>query len=133
MRPFDRRTFIASLGGATAVSLIGHAARAAAPAPAPGRDYQLVDPPQPTTDPARVVVTEYFSYMCPHCASFAPTFSAWTKTQPADVRVERVAISLGHARWEPASSWWPTICFSIGRMLPWPGLSPRLSVLRAGA
>lgn len=76
---------------------------AQAATPVEGRDYQKVDPAQPTGYPTQVVVTEYFSYKCPHCAMFAPTFEAWVKTLPPDVRVERVAVSLGHASWEPAA------------------------------
>jgi thiol:disulfide interchange protein DsbA len=49
-----------------------------------------------------VVVTEFFSYQCAHCAAFAPSFAAWVKALPADVRVERVPVSLGRPAWEPA-------------------------------
>lgn len=107
MSSLKRRSFIASLCGTAAVALLDQKAGAAAPAE--GRDYLRIDPPQPVSDPAHVVVTEYFSYMCPHCASFAPTFSAWTRQQPADVKVERVAISLGHAQWVPAARTYPAL------------------------
>jgi len=107
MRALDRRSFITALGGVSAAALLGRPARAAAPVQ--GKDYEMVDPPQPTTDPARIVVSEYFSYMCPHCASFAPTLAAWTKTLPADVKIERVAISLGHGPWEPAARAYPVL------------------------
>ena len=33
-----------------------------------GRDYRVIDPPQPTsTEAGRVEVTEIFQYSCPHC------------------------------------------------------------------
>ena len=35
--------------------------------PVEGKDYFKVEPPLPPADPAKVVVTEFFSYQCPHC------------------------------------------------------------------
>jgi len=107
MSPLNRRDLLASLGGTAAVAILNRPVRAAAPVE--GQDYARIDPPQPTGDPARVMVTEFFSYMCPHCASFAPTFAAWTKRQPADVQVERAAISLGHTPWVPAARTYPVL------------------------
>ncbi len=83
--------------------LLGWALLARAAAPVEGRDYEKVDPVQPTAFPAQVVVTEYFSYQCPHCALFAPTFDAWVKSLPPDVRVERVPVALGRPIWEAAA------------------------------
>jgi len=74
-----------------------------AAAPVEGRDYTTLNPPQPTTDSGHLMVTEFFSYQCPHCAAFSQPFAAWTRTLPADVRVERVAVSIGHPTWEPAA------------------------------
>src|SRR5262249_39094150 len=107
MSPLNRRNFIASLSGTAAVALLNQPVRAAAPAE--GRDYARIDPPQPIADPTHVVVTEFFSYMCPHCALFPPTSAAWTKQQPADVKIERAAISLGHAPWVPAARTYPAL------------------------
>jgi thiol:disulfide interchange protein DsbA len=81
--------------------LLGWAVLAQGAAPVEGRDYQTISPAQPTSDPSRIVVTEFFSYYCPHCASFARPFEAWKRTLPADVRVERVPATLGHAQWVP--------------------------------
>jgi thiol:disulfide interchange protein DsbA len=77
---------------------------AAAPAsPVEGKDYFLVSPPQTTSDPAKVVVTEFFSYQCPHCFVFAKPYAAWAAGLPADVRSERAAVSIGHASWNAAA------------------------------
>lgn len=76
---------------------------AASAAPVAGKDYELVQPPQPTSDPSKIVVTEFFSYQCPHCYSFAKPFAAWSAKLPADVKAERVAVSIGHAAWIPAA------------------------------
>jgi protein dithiol oxidoreductase (disulfide-forming) len=65
-----------------------------------GRDYLAIVPPQPTSDPKRIVVSEFFSYECPHCYSFFPAVTAWAKKLPDDVVFERVPISLGHSVWE---------------------------------
>lgn len=50
-----------------------------------GRDYELVSPPQPTSDPGRVEVIEFFWYGCPHCYHFEPDLNAWLKTKPTNV------------------------------------------------
>jgi thiol:disulfide interchange protein DsbA len=67
--------------------------------PQAGRDYLAVTPPQPTNDPSRIVVTEFFSYGCPHCASFSPALTRWVAALPADVAFERVAVVLGREPW----------------------------------
>ena len=57
-----------------------------APAPAAweeGKNYFLVDPPQPTASGDKVEVLEVFSYACPHCAHFQPTAEEIKKSLPA--------------------------------------------------
>jgi protein dithiol oxidoreductase (disulfide-forming) len=66
-----------------------------------GRDYVAVQPPQPTNDSERIVVTEFFSYQCPHCFSFHPALDAWVARLPEDALFERVAVSLGRESWAP--------------------------------
>lgn len=75
------------------------AARTASPQLAAGRDYKPVVPPQPTNDPSRFAVTEFFSYGCPHCASFSPALTRWAAALPSDVAFERVAVVLGRELW----------------------------------
>lgn len=82
--------------------LLGWAALTQAAAPVAGRDYVDVSPAQPTSEP-RILVTEFFSYQCPHCAMFARPLATWAKTLPTDVRVERMPISLGRPAWEPVA------------------------------
>jgi protein dithiol oxidoreductase (disulfide-forming) len=50
-----------------------------------GEGYELVEPPQPTSDPNKVEVIEFFWYGCPHCYHFEPDINAWLKTKPANV------------------------------------------------
>jgi len=51
----------------------------------PGRDYQLVKPPQPTESGNKIEVLEFFWYGCPHCSHLQPYLNAWLKRKPADV------------------------------------------------
>ena len=55
-----------------------------------GVDYLKLGRPAPVDAPAgKVEVVEFFGYWCPHCASFEPSFHAWTKKVPAHVVVRR--------------------------------------------
>ena len=40
-----------------------------------------------------IEVVEFFSYTCPHCATFAPQLSAWRAQQPDTVRVILLPVS----------------------------------------
>lgn len=79
------------------------AAAALAADPVEGRDYHLINPAVPTSDPAKIVVTQFFSYQCPHCYKFEKPHAAWAAKLPADVKAERAAVSIGHATWVPAA------------------------------
>ncbi|HMM66038.1 MAG TPA: thiol:disulfide interchange protein DsbA/DsbL [Dokdonella sp.] len=63
-------------GAAGAAPETATAAAAASPAPAvaaeAGKNYFLIDPPQPTASGDKVEVLEVFSYACIHCAHFQP-------------------------------------------------------------
>lgn len=61
-----------------------------ASAQAPGKDYQLLKPAQPTSSGNKIEVIEFFSYACPHCQSLQPSLSAWLKRKPADVEFKRM-------------------------------------------
>jgi thiol:disulfide interchange protein DsbA len=66
------RKYLSSLlAGLLAVSAAVAGEDAAQHAPVAGRDYLLIEPPQPTAGD-KVIVTEVFSYACPHCAHFQP-------------------------------------------------------------
>jgi thiol:disulfide interchange protein DsbA len=67
--------------------------------PVEGKDYQLVQPPLPVADPAKVVVTDFFSYACPHCFAFSPDLRSWESKLPQDVVLERVAVTFGRQPW----------------------------------
>ena len=77
------------------------ACQAVTAAPVEGKDYFTISPQQPTSDPSKIVVTEFFSYQCPHCYAFSQPFAAWSRHLPPDVTAERVAVSIGHSTWVP--------------------------------
>ena len=49
-----------------------------------GRDYKLLNPPQPTNS-KKIEVLEFFFYGCSHCFHLHTPLSAWEKTKPKDV------------------------------------------------
>ena len=64
-----------------------------------GKDYTPISPAQPTDDPAKIEVLEFFSYGCPHCSDFHPLISSWAAKLPGDVVLKRVPITFGRAAW----------------------------------
>lgn len=63
-----------------------------------GRDYTVLTTPQPT-EPGKIEVTEFFSYMCPHCAHFEPVLGPWVKALPKDVVFHRIPV-IYKPQWE---------------------------------
>jgi thiol:disulfide interchange protein DsbA len=98
-----RRTFLgAAIGAALAIS-------APAIAQTAGKDYTPISPAQPTDDPAKIEVLEFFSYGCPHCSDFHPVISAWAAKLPGDVVFKRVPVSFGRAAWANAARLYYTL------------------------
>jgi thiol:disulfide interchange protein DsbA len=62
----------------------------AAAQPVAGKDYGVINPPQPTDSGRKVEVLEFFYYGCPHCSNLQPPLKAWLKRKPADVEFRRV-------------------------------------------
>ncbi len=59
-----------------------------------GKDYHKLSKPAPTEAPAgKIEVVEFFGYFCPHCNSFEPTLSAWTKKAPKEIAFRRVPVN----------------------------------------
>lgn len=74
-----------------AVLLLAFAISAAASAQiTPGKDYRVINPPQPTDSGKRVEVLEFFWYGCPHCSALQPPLRVWLRQKPADVDFKRV-------------------------------------------
>jgi len=62
--------------------------------PVAGKDYTEIQNGQPL-DPAdgKIVVEEFFNYICPACYGFEPFFAPWAKQLPADVKLVHVPAS----------------------------------------
>jgi thiol:disulfide interchange protein DsbA len=74
------------------------AAQLPAGAPRQGVDYEVISPAQATFGPpGKIEVAEVFSYHCPACADFNPSFERWKANAPADVRVTYVHAAFGGA------------------------------------
>jgi thiol:disulfide interchange protein DsbA len=61
--------------------------------PGAERDYTVIDPAQPTSDPERIEVVEFFSYACPHCNELNPLIHEWAGKLPRDVLFTRVPVN----------------------------------------
>jgi thiol:disulfide interchange protein DsbA len=109
----------AMLGRWLAVLLLAAPAFVATAAePVEGRDYTVITPAQPVVDSRKVVVTEFFSYACPHCFGFAPALKLWESSKPSDVVLERVSVSLGRQAWVlPAATYYTLRGFGKEREL----------------
>lgn len=51
--------------------------------------YEIITPAQPTQDPDKIEVIEFFWYGCPHCYSFEPLLEQWVKNLPDNVQFIR--------------------------------------------
>lgn len=58
-----------------------------------GKHYAKLATVQPTRDPKRVEVLEFFAYGCSHCNAFEPVLDAWQKKLPADVLFRRIPVA----------------------------------------
>jgi len=67
-----------------------------------GKDYSLLNPPQPTST-KKIEVLEFFFYGCSHCYALHPLLSAWEKTMPKDVELTLVP-TVFRDSWEPMAS-----------------------------
>ena len=79
-----------------AALLMGGAACAAAEL---GKEYKLLNPPQPVST-SKIEVLEFFFYGCSHCYRLHTPLSVWTKTMPKDVELVYVP-TIFRDSWEP--------------------------------
>lgn len=83
------RSLMRLLSLATAFAFLMSAGLTAAQVVA-GRDYRLLNPPQPVDRGGKIEVLEFFWYGCPHCSNLQPSLAAWLKRKPADVEFKRM-------------------------------------------
>ena len=81
-RAFSLRIFLA-----VALSLAGFAAKADIH---PGKEYELLSPPQAVETGKKIEVLEIFSYTCPHCFDLEADINRWAKQLPKDVEFRRL-------------------------------------------
>ena len=67
-----------------------------------GKDYNLLNPPQPTST-KKIEVLEFFFYGCSHCFHLHPLLSGWEKTMPKDVELIFVP-TVFRDSWEPMAN-----------------------------
>ena len=67
--------------------------------PVAGRDYTILNPPQPTGK-NKIEVLEFFFYGCSHCYHLHPLLSKWEKSKPRDVEMILVP-TIFRDSWEP--------------------------------
>jgi thiol:disulfide interchange protein DsbA len=72
---------------AAAFSIAGFAAHADVH---PGKEYELLSPPQAVETGKKIEVLEIFSYACPHCFDLEPDINKWAKLLPKDVEFRRL-------------------------------------------
>lgn len=66
--------------------------------PENGKEYQVLEQPQPTdAKDGKVEVLEFFFYSCPHCNVLDPDLSTWVKKQGNAISFKRVPVDFGQS------------------------------------
>lgn len=81
--------------------LLAGSAAWAQQAPVLGRDYTLINPPQPTDSGKKVEVIEFFWYGCVHCYHLEGPIKGWLKRKAADVEFRYVPAIFDRNSWGP--------------------------------
>ena len=70
----------------------------------PGKEYKLLNPPQPTQSGNKIEVLEFFFYGCIHCYHLHPKLEAWVNHKmPKDVEITYVPVVFRES-WEPMAN-----------------------------
>lgn len=69
-------------------------------APVAGKEYRVMDFPQPVSTGKKIEVLEFFFYGCSHCFHLHPYLSDWAKKMPKDVEIVYVP-TIFNTSWEP--------------------------------
>ncbi|MGA9828643.1 MAG: thiol:disulfide interchange protein DsbA/DsbL [Rhodanobacteraceae bacterium] len=91
---------LAGLACASIASAQGFNATAPAQRWEAGKNYTLIDPPQPTATGDKIEVLEIFSYACPHCAHFQPYADELKASLPPYAEFGNMP-AVFNASWEP--------------------------------
>jgi thiol:disulfide interchange protein DsbA len=60
--------------------------------PQPGQEFRVLDLPQAVAPGAKIEVTEFFWYSCPHCNAFDPYLADWVKSRSDRIVFKRVPV-----------------------------------------
>lgn len=91
-RAFSLRIFLT-----ITLSLVGLSATADI---RPGKEYELLSPPQVVETGKKIEVLEIFAYTCPHCFDLEADINKWAKQLPKDVEFRRLP-AIFRADWTP--------------------------------
>lgn len=87
--------------------------------PVVGKDYQEVKSPEPTAAGAKIVVVEFFSFYCHHCANQAARMQSWRAGLGSDIATVRVVVPILDQRGkEPGNQ----AFLALGRLAKGPAL-----------
>ncbi|AMO97760.1 thiol:disulfide interchange protein DsbA [Collimonas fungivorans] len=104
MRFFQKALAIAGLS--LSFGLLAASAGASPANPVAGKEYKVLDNPQPTDSGLgkKVEVTEFFGYFCPHCNALEPTLEEWIAKQGDKISLKRVPVDFGDPNGDPKKS-----------------------------
>ncbi|WP_442781470.1 thiol:disulfide interchange protein DsbA/DsbL [Collimonas fungivorans] len=104
MRFFQKALAIAGLS--LSFGLLAASAGASPTNPVAGKEYKVLDNPQPTDSGLgkKVEVTEFFGYFCPHCNALEPTLEEWIAKQGDKISLKRVPVDFGDPNGDPKKS-----------------------------
>lgn len=75
------------------LSLMMVSASAAVGSPENGKEYKLLERPQPVESGKKIEVVEFFGYFCPHCNALEPLLADWVKKQGDNIVFKRVHVN----------------------------------------
>jgi thiol:disulfide interchange protein DsbA len=88
--------------------------------PLAGREYLVLDPPQPAARGERIEVIEFFSYGCPVCYAAEPYITRWHMKRDTEAELKRVPSPLP-AAWTPfAYAYYALEATGLLERLHWP-------------
>jgi len=66
----------------------------------PGKDYKVLNTPQPTRTGSKIEVLEFFFYGCSHCFKMHPPLTSWEKRMAKEVELVYIP-TIFSSSWEP--------------------------------
>ena len=96
------------------------AAQAQEPVPTAGKDYIEIPNGSPLeAADGKVVVEEFFNYICPACYSFEPEFSSWTSKLPDYVKLVHIPAAFRADFTQYARAYYAAEMFGVAEESHW--------------